>query len=112
MLPMQQGAPLAATPWNGANPYGPSAANPYSQAPVGAYTPPAVSCPRCGTFATFYAQTNQYGCDKCQMPVSAPLLPNHHASSGSDTGAVVAKVIGTIVLIIVLIAIKVAIRSM
>jgi len=112
---MQQGAPLAATPWNGANPYGPSAANPHSQAPVGAYTPPAVSCPRCGNFATFYAQTNQYGCDRCQMPVSAPLLPNHYApvaSSGSDTGMVVAKVIGTIVLIIALIAIKVAIRSM
>lgn len=93
-----QMAPPFAQP--GAQGFGPMAP------PIGAQPmPPA--CPRCGHPATWYAQAQQFGCDRCQMP----LPPPGAAANESDIGKVVLKIVLFIVMIGIIVAIKVGVRA-
>lgn len=105
MLPMQQGqVPMAQSPFGV-----PAMGGVPQMQPVGSYVPPPVSCPRCGTFATYYAQTAQWGCDRCRQPVAPMMVMRSGSEAQSSAGATALKVIGAVIAIIILTALRVAI---
>jgi len=71
------------------------------------FVPPSPACTRCGRPATWYAQTAQWGCDHCQIPV----VPYQQVDTGSQAGMIVLKIFLFILMVGVIVAIKVGIRG-
>jgi len=92
---------------------------PQGQPPVQQPMPPQIQpppmlgppCPRCNSPATWYAQANQWGCDRCQQPVIPTGGIQQQYRPHNDAGAIILKVVIFIVVFILIVAIRVGLRS-
>lgn len=98
MIPMQIGAAPQMAPMMpayGSNPAGPGFGTP--------------ACPQCRMPATFYPQTNAWGCGSCRIPVAPPMMKVTSGSEAKDDSAAMAiKIIVCVVVVIALTVLRVA----